>query len=107
MKKKIDIRQLSIENLTDEIIKLGEKPYRAQQIHDWLWKKRAITFDQMTNLSKSFRKLIENNFNENDISLEYQNYMHPKYNQNNEAFISHLSIIDLFFNEGPKSKNYI
>ncbi len=51
--------------------------------------------------------LIENNFNENDISLEYQNYMHPKYNQNNEAFISHLSVIDLFFNEGPKSKNYI
>ena len=62
MKKKIDIRQLSLDNLTGEIVKLGEKPYRAQQIHDWLWKKRAINFNQMTNLSKSLRKLVEENF---------------------------------------------
>jgi adenine C2-methylase RlmN of 23S rRNA A2503 and tRNA A37 len=33
MKKKIDIRQLSLEQLTDEIVKLGEKPYRAKQVH--------------------------------------------------------------------------
>ena len=69
MKKKKDIRQLSLDNLTDEIVKLGEKPYRAQQIHDWLWKKRAINFDQMTNLSKSFRKLVEENFIINALVL--------------------------------------
>ena len=69
MKKKIDIRQLSLEQLTDEIVKLGEKPYRARQVHQWLWKKRAIDFDQMTNLSKSFRKLIENNFIINALVL--------------------------------------
>lgn len=69
MKKKIDIRQLSLEQLTDEIVKLGEKPYRAKQLHQWLWKKRAIDFDQMTNLSKSFRKLIENNFIINALVL--------------------------------------
>jgi len=69
MKKKIDIRQLSLEQLTDEIVKLGEKPYRAKQVHQWLWNKRAIDFDQMTNLSKSFRKLIENNFIINALVL--------------------------------------
>ena len=69
MKKKIDIRQLSLDNLTDEIVKLGEKPYRAQQIHDWLWKKRAINFDQMTNLSKSLRKLVKDNFIINALVL--------------------------------------
>ena len=69
MKKKIDIRQLSLEQLTDEIVKLGEKPYRAKQVHQWLWKKRVIDFDQMTNLSKSFRKLIENNFIINALVL--------------------------------------
>ena len=69
MKKKIDIRQLSLEQLTDEIVKLGEKPYRAKQVHQWLWKKRAIDFEQMTNLSKSFRKLIENNFIINALVL--------------------------------------
>ena len=69
MKKKIDIRQLSLEQLTDEIVKLGEKPYRAKQVHQWLWKKRAIDFDQMTNLSMAFRKLIENNFKINALVL--------------------------------------
>ena len=69
MKKKIDIRQLSLANLTDEIVKLGEKPFRAQQIHDWLWKKRAINFDQMTNLSKSLRKLVKDNFIINALVL--------------------------------------
>ena len=69
IKKKIDIRQLSLEQLTDEIVKLGEKPYRAKQVHQWLWKKRVIDFDQMTNLSKSFRKLIENNFIINALVL--------------------------------------
>ncbi len=69
MKKKIDIRQLSLEQLTDEIVKLGEKPYRAKQVHQWLWKKRAVDFDQMTNLPKSFRKLIENNFIINALVL--------------------------------------
>jgi 23S rRNA (adenine2503-C2)-methyltransferase len=69
MKKKIDIRQLSLEQLTEEIIKLGEKPYRAKQVYQWLWKKRAINFDQMTNLSKSFRNLIENNFIINALVL--------------------------------------
>lgn len=69
MKKKIDIRKLSLEQLTDEIVKLGEKPYRAKQVHQWLWKKRAIDFDQMTNLSKSFRKVIENNFIINALVL--------------------------------------
>ena len=51
--------------------------------------------------------LIEKDFSENDICLEYQNYIHPKYNQNINDFIPHLSIVDLFFNEGAKSKNYI
>ena len=69
MKKKIDIRQLSLANLTDEIVKLGEKPFRAQQIHEWLWKKRAINFDQMTNLSKSLRKLVKDNFIINALVL--------------------------------------
>jgi 23S rRNA (adenine2503-C2)-methyltransferase len=70
MNHKIDIRQLTLEELTKRIIELGEKPYRAIQIHEWLWKKRAIDFSQMTNLSKSFRKLIEDNFIINAIQLK-------------------------------------
>ena len=70
MNNKIDIRQLTLEELTKKIVDLGEKPYRANQIHDWLWKKRAIVFSEMTNLSKPFRKLIEDNFTINAIQLK-------------------------------------
>ena len=38
MGTKIDIRQLSLEELTEKLIALGEKPYRAKQVYEWLWK---------------------------------------------------------------------
>ena len=70
MNQKIDIRQLNLEELTKKIIEIGEEPYRAKQIYDWLWKKRVIDFSEMTNLSKSFRKLIEDNFTINAVQLK-------------------------------------
>jgi 23S rRNA (adenine2503-C2)-methyltransferase len=69
MIKKIDIRQLSLEELTSKLIDLGEKSFRAKQIYEWLWKKRATSFDQMTNLSLSLRNTIEDNFIINAIQL--------------------------------------
>ena len=70
MKTKIDIRQLSLEELISKIEALGEKKFRAKQVHEWLWKKRAIDFNQMTNLSKSLRNLLEENFIINGILLK-------------------------------------
>jgi len=69
MPDKIDIRQLSLEQLTEKLTALGEKPFRAKQVHEWLWKKRATSFDEMTNLSKSLRKVIDENFIINAIKL--------------------------------------
>jgi len=69
MTKKIDIRQLNLEELTSKLLNLGEKSFRAKQIYEWLWKKRATSFDQMTNLSLSLRKTIEDNFIINAIKL--------------------------------------
>ena len=42
-------------------------------------------------------------FEEAGISVEFQDYKHPVYKQVYEPFISHLSVIDLMFNEGPRS----
>lgn len=45
-------------------------------------------------------------FEAHDITIEFQEYHHPYYNQlwlMEQGFISHLSIIDLFFNHGPDS----
>ena len=69
MTKKIDIRQLNLEELTSKLVNLGEKSFRAKQIYEWLWKKRATSFDQMTNLSLSLRRTIEDNFVINAIQL--------------------------------------
>ena len=69
MKTKIDIRQLSLEELISKIAELGEKKFRAKQIHEWLWKKRATSFDQMTNLSKSLRQNLQDMFIINAVLL--------------------------------------
>lgn len=37
------------------------------------------------------------------IELAYQNYVHPEYRQQYSGFVSHLSVLDLLFNVGPRS----
>ena len=69
MSEKVDIRQLSLEELTEKLVALGEIPFRAKQVHEWLWKKRATNFSQMTNLSLSLRELIDEHFIINAIKL--------------------------------------
>jgi hypothetical protein len=51
--------------------------------------------------------LIEEDFNRARIELEYQEYDHPEYPQRYSGFESHLSVIDLLFNVGDKSRDVI
>jgi len=64
-----DIRALSLEELKSIFIEIGEKPFRAKQVYEWLWKKSARTFDEMTNLSKPTRELLNSNFVINAVSV--------------------------------------
>jgi hypothetical protein len=48
--------------------------------------------------------LVEDDFLQEGISLYYQDYQHPRYEQRFGEFISHLSIVDLLFNCGPNSR---
>ena len=41
-----------------------------------------------------------NDFKQNQIKIEFQNFVYPQYNQIGDNFVSNLSIIDLLFNEG-------
>ncbi|MEA5402082.1 23S rRNA (adenine(2503)-C(2))-methyltransferase RlmN [Arcicella sp. DC2W] len=59
---KKDIRKLSLAQIKDFLTEQGEQGFRAKQIYEWLWKKSAHTFEEMTNLSKKTRELLENNF---------------------------------------------
>jgi hypothetical protein len=46
-------------------------------------------------------------FQAENIEVEFQNYEHPTYSQLYGEFISHMSVVDLLFNEGPKSLEII
>ena len=63
MNDKINIRTLSLGELEDYFISQGEKSFRARQVYDWLWKKSARSFEQMTNLSKKSRDNMMEQFN--------------------------------------------
>lgn len=41
---------------------MGEKPFRAKQVYEWLWQKSALNFESMTNLSKDLRKALDEHF---------------------------------------------
>jgi 23S rRNA (adenine2503-C2)-methyltransferase len=53
--KPIDLRELSKEEVTTLVAELGEKPYRAKQVWEWLWKTHAPSIEAMSNLSKGLR----------------------------------------------------
>ena len=50
-----DIRDLSLEEVQQLVAELGEKPYRAKQLWEWLWKKKARSWEDMSDLPKTFR----------------------------------------------------
>jgi 23S rRNA (adenine2503-C2)-methyltransferase len=56
------IYSLQLEELKDWLTKNEEKAFRAEQIFDWLYKKRISSFEDMSNLSKSLRDKLSQNF---------------------------------------------
>jgi len=56
---KINIKELSKEELAAFIERLGLKPYRREQIINWIYGKYAASFDEMTNLSKELREKLK------------------------------------------------
>ena len=55
MDGKADILSYDLTQLTELVAQLGQKPFRARQIFDWLHQHRVHTFDEMTNLSAALR----------------------------------------------------
>ncbi|MEJ7768605.1 MAG: 23S rRNA (adenine(2503)-C(2))-methyltransferase RlmN [Chitinophagaceae bacterium] len=59
---KKNIRQLSQNELEQYFEALGEKKFRSKQVYEWLWKKHAHSFEDMTNISKELREKMSDNF---------------------------------------------
>ncbi len=57
-----DIRDLSLTELKDHFTAIGEKPFRAAQVFDWIYKKGAVSFEDMKNLSSGLRERLAKDF---------------------------------------------
>ena len=64
-----NIRQLSLEELEQYFLDMGEKKFRAKQVYDWLWLKPVLSFEQMTNLSKDLRHKLATEFSFPSLEL--------------------------------------
>ena len=53
-----DIRSMTLEELKEAMTALGEKPFRAKQIYEWLHVRLADDFEEMTNVSKALREKL-------------------------------------------------
>ncbi|MBI1836088.1 MAG: 23S rRNA (adenine(2503)-C(2))-methyltransferase RlmN [Flavobacteriia bacterium] len=70
--KKENIRNLSLAEIQKNLEKFNEKGFRSKQIYEWLWKKNASSFEEMSNLSKSLRDLLQEHFYIDAIQLDDQ-----------------------------------
>lgn len=57
-----DIKSMSLEELKQEAAALGEKPFRAVQMYEWMHKKLCGGFDEMTNISGALREKCKETF---------------------------------------------
>ena len=59
---KPDIKSLLLDELKEKLAATGEPSYRADQIVDWLYQKRAASFGEMTDLPQALRNRLANDF---------------------------------------------
>lgn len=60
------IFDLKLSDLVDYFESIGEKPFKARQVFDWLYVKREFDYSKWSNISKDIREKLSNEF---DISL--------------------------------------
>ena len=65
-----NIRELSLGELKQYFESIGDKKFRAIQAYEWLWKKNARHFDEMSNLSLDLRKKLQEEFSLPAISVD-------------------------------------
>ncbi len=58
----MNIYNLTLKQLENYFLELGEKKYRASQVFYWLYEKRVLSFDEMSNLSKTLITKLKEDF---------------------------------------------
>lgn len=68
--EKKDIRALTKDQLRSFFTENNDQAFRGNQVYEWLWVKGAHTFEEMTNISKETRNLLESHFVINHIKVD-------------------------------------
>ncbi|MEO5991658.1 MAG: radical SAM protein [Ferruginibacter sp.] len=67
---KKNIRDFNLPELKEYFESIGDKKFRAIQAYEWLWKKNARSFEEMTNLPLSLREKLSQEFEFNTIKMD-------------------------------------
>ena len=70
----INIRQLSLDALTQVFKEWGEPAFRAKQVYQWLWQKHAASFDAMSNLSKDLRTKLSESYTIPKVKIHHSQF---------------------------------
>jgi 23S rRNA (adenine2503-C2)-methyltransferase len=65
-----DIRDAKEEDVANVLADWGQKPFRSKQISEWLWSRRARSFDEMTNLSLDLREKLKATYTFNSMKAD-------------------------------------
>jgi 23S rRNA (adenine2503-C2)-methyltransferase len=65
-----DIKSMNLSELTGYMVGIGEKPFRAKQLYEWIHKRQADSFDEMTNLSGKLRETLTDQANLTTLHTE-------------------------------------
>jgi len=57
-----NIKDYDLQDLKDELVSIGEKGFRAEQIFKWIYQEKVKSFDEMTNLSLELREKLKQNY---------------------------------------------
>ncbi|MCR4599199.1 MAG: 23S rRNA (adenine(2503)-C(2))-methyltransferase RlmN [Acetatifactor sp.] len=60
--EKLDIKSLTLPELTEVLTGMGEKAFRAKQLYQWMHEKLATGYEEMTNLPASLRETLKERF---------------------------------------------
>lgn len=74
MSVKKNIRECSLPQLKEYFESIGDKKFRAIQTYEWLWKKNARSFDDMSNLSLELRQKLAEEFDLISLSVDAEQH---------------------------------
>ena len=58
----INLYGVELKKLQDLMVQEGQKPFRAIQLYTWMYEKRATSFDEMSDISLSFREVLKQKY---------------------------------------------